>query len=1139
MLLQTGEYDILENQLSSFSKDEKSHPAVMELQADFLMARGKNAEALAVYDQMLKKTAEEGKSSVLLKKAMAAMRTGKNDVAVKTLDEALTQDPANVHAVKMYLLTANQTEAAKRVVSRAAEAGAPPILTDLFGHLLTRKNWNFEKMAISGIQSSRPGPGMYHETARAYLALGESDKAMAILAEGYKLYPADSTLLEIQFDQALALKDEKAIAKILETARDKNADGVHGLYFQAIYLASQGQTAEARSLSSDIARKVPSHNGNQLLLAKLDIEVQDFTAAKNRLERAISADPSFAPALSLLSDLEFREGQDEAALNYIKRALTQDPQNAVYLAQFLSIQQAKLPAQNVLEIRKKIAEAAPDFTQNTQELSLMFLDQGRIEEALQTARIDTITDKSPFSQRAFKAQVLAATGKTKEALSLYESLSKESPDKTDIAARHTFLLIMNGDFDAALTRIATTRKSARRDDILLVEESLAHQNKALNSRNRPEALKSLEAAITVLSRHVTLHASDARNHLQLARLKIAAGYPVDAVQPDIDRAIQANPSFPEAVILKSELDFQKGATSQAIEVLRAAIQSNPDHRGYYLRLHDYYRATGQSRHSQQALDEAIRRFPNDADLHTQRMLHHLSVDELSPAVKDAERAFTLSPTPGTLANYAQANLRAGNRPLARKIMAEHQPLVDSSPVLLSLQARMLAEDGDLSAATGILQRLFEENQHEGTARMILENARQAIGAEATEKILASTKSKLPPETQKILHIQFLLQSGQIPKAAQILSDYPFSALKDRLNILIPLVLQTTQALPLSDSDTLLQKYSSAAPDNPILLFARARNRAAAGDMPSAKNLIAEAEKSAPREARLALIELLLAQMAQSKDDATRDRIGYETNLQLDHLMRAYPDDPNLPLLKAAYLIENKKLKEAAEAAETILKNDPASSRAAIMLSRIRMEQGEKMKAVGEAEFFLSRFPQDITVRRHLAAILREVDQRKFNDFLNSSLRLFPADTVLLTFKAEIESEKNKPAAIEYYKKALFQNPTNPLLLNNLAYLQSQTKDLNDALANALKAKELAPQDPYILDTLGRIQFLKGDLKSAQETLERSLFFKPLPDACLHLAELHIRAGDKARAREYLNQAKSLAGDEKNHLEKIASLEKEL
>ena len=66
-----------------------------------------------------------------------------------------------------------------------------------------------------------------------------------------------------------------------------------------------------------------------------------------------------------------------------------------------------------------------------------------------------------------------------------------------------------------------------------------------------------------------------------------------------------------------------------------------------------------------------------------------------------------------------------------------------------------------------------------------------------------------------------------------------------------------------------------------------------------------------------------------------------------------------------------------------------------------------------------------------------------------------------------------------------------MVLNNLAYALSRTGALNEALEHALRALELAPDHPSVLDTAGWLMVQVGEERSRGiELLERAANLAP-------------------------------------------------
>ena len=116
-----------------------------------------------------------------------------------------------------------------------------------------------------------------------------------------------------------------------------------------------------------------------------------------------------------------------------------------------------------------------------------------------------------------------------------------------------------------------------------------------------------------------------------------------------------------------------------------------------------------------------------------------------------------------------------------------------------------------------------------------------------------------------------------------------------------------------------------------------------------------------------------------------------------------------------------------------------------------------------------------------------------------------------------------PGSEDYYRKALMIAPDFVQAANNLAYLLAERKEkLDEALSLALHAKQLKPDDPYILDTLGWIYFQKGLYEDAARELNRSA--ELLPNSATvnyHLGMAYYKTGDGPQAGHYLEKTLQL------------------
>jgi Tfp pilus assembly protein PilF len=185
------------------------------------------------------------------------------------------------------------------------------------------------------------------------------------------------------------------------------------------------------------------------------------------------------------------------------------------------------------------------------------------------------------------------------------------------------------------------------------------------------------------------------------------------------------------------------------------------------------------------------------------------------------------------------------------------------------------------------------------------------------------------------------------------------------------------------------------------------------------------------------------------------------------------------------------LAEAEAAYRTAAQLDPRHLPARLELGRIYGSTGRPDQSLAEAE-----------------AVLR-VDPRNVEAWhLSGMARLAKGDAA----KAQ-----------EDFKKALDINPRFGPAANNLAWLYSERGgNAEEALRLAQVAKEVAPDDPYVSDTLGWVLYKRGVYQRALNLLKESA--AKLPDSAsvqFHLGMAYYKAGDKTAARQALGKALQL------------------
>jgi tetratricopeptide (TPR) repeat protein len=124
-----------------------------------------------------------------------------------------------------------------------------------------------------------------------------------------------------------------------------------------------------------------------------------------------------------------------------------------------------------------------------------------------------------------------------------------------------------------------------------------------------------------------------------------------------------------------------------------------------------------------------------------------------------------------------------------------------------------------------------------------------------------------------------------------------------------------------------------------------------------------------------------------------------------------------------------------------------------------------------------------------------------------------------------QQQKHFPEARDAYEKVVNAAPNSALALNNLAALYSEQFGQTDkAYDLAKRAKDAAPNEAHIADTLGWITFKKGDYRNALPLLKEGAAKLPdNPEIQYHLGLTQYMLGDEEPAKIALQKAAQGAG----------------
>jgi tetratricopeptide (TPR) repeat protein len=175
-----------------------------------------------------------------------------------------------------------------------------------------------------------------------------------------------------------------------------------------------------------------------------------------------------------------------------------------------------------------------------------------------------------------------------------------------------------------------------------------------------------------------------------------------------------------------------------------------------------------------------------------------------------------------------------------------------------------------------------------------------------------------------------------------------------------------------------------------------------------------------------------------------------------------------------------------------------------------------------------------------AQLLRDASQNKAAfDLLADALKGEPEQPELLYDYALTAEKLEKYDVLERNLRKLIEvKPDHAHAYNALGYsFADRNTRLGEARKLVEKALELSPEDSFIIDSLGWVQYREGDLKAAAQTLKRAYDSRPDAEIGAHLGEVLWVLGNRGEANRVWQESLKSAPDNETLLKTIKRLRK--
>jgi len=594
-----------------------------------------------------------------------------------------------------------------------------------------------------------------------------------------------------------------------------------------------------------------------------------------------------------------------------------------------------------------------------------------------------------------------------------------------------------------------------------------------------EAKKTLAAGISEYRRALTLKPDDYAITLALGRTLMLDGEGAEA--ETLFKGLVAK----DKTNLSGYAELYRVYLSQrrypeAEALLKSEIQNNPKATDLRLRLAQFYYGTNRRDDLIALLNKMksdLKQFPQ---AYIQAGDFYLRVGQVDEAVKQYEQGIQKDPDRriAYMKHQIEAYLRENKADLAYARNNEILKIDAKDPEARALEATFKLDKGEVTEAMTDLQSVVTAKPNNWVARFNLGRAHFARG-------------------------EYEQARQEFDRAVELRPDY------------LPARLAQTQiALIRGDNEGAVHSADEILRLNPNNIQGRVMKASALQRLQKfddARALLEPVLQKNPKQVET-LLELGVLDLNERKN---KDAVGY-----FERAWEAAPNNVRGLLGESkAYLMDGQRDKSV-EVIQTEAQKQPDRVDLQRELGNAQMAAGEFDVAIATYQNLLTKVKDP----RALASLWSSIAQayRYKGDVVHSiealekSRQGLPDNPNVVTSLGMLYDELGKKdIAKKYYETALRLDQGNPIALNNLAYLITESNgDLNEALTYAQRAKQKLPNYTEITDTLGWIYLKKNLTDSAIDTYKGLVVQAPQnPTFHYHYAMALNQKGDRDSARK--------------------------
>ncbi|MFO7766142.1 MAG: PEP-CTERM system TPR-repeat protein PrsT [Pelovirga sp.] len=855
------------------------------------------------------------------------------------------------------------------------------------------------------------------------------------------------------------------------------------LFIAGLLAACTGQTPQELVAEGDQLRSEGNLRGSIVLYKNaLEKDANDLSArtglasayqgsgsldlAEQEFQKILLQNPSLHETHLRLAAIYIDKGEPETGLAEIERFHAVEEATAESLMLSGRAYGASGDLSKAEDLFNEAISVDPSYAPAHLNLAKVYLQRNEPARAEYRLRETISLDERQFEAYFLLAPIETAKGNLQAALQLYLDLAAVEPRQHNALYMAAILQMDLGDYAAAKKIVEQLQNNFPDRPEWSRLQGMLHYRQG----NYDDAGMVLEQSLQT-EQHPLTYLFLGLSYYALERFELALN--------QFQSALDISPEFERARVLVALTLLKQNRIDDAIIQVERVVRNNPNNAYARNVLGSAYLAAGQLDRGITELETASNLDPSLVEAHLQRGAVRLSQGQVGAGEEDLIRAVHVAP------ELLNSRLMLVTHYLRQK---------NYTAAIETINEGMNGTDQDALLNNYLAAAYFSQNRPQQAVTALLA-AKEASPDYLTPYFnLASYHASQSEYDQALQQFQDVLSRDPDNMRALLGSAAVYNVLGRN-----------------DDLDEVYRRIEATGTEQGFVTAARYQLR-----RDNMAEALAITERGLQRHDGSAPLLEMKGSLHQQRDEIQEAEAAFVRLADLS------PERGNT-LLWRLYMSRNS-LEKAQPLVAELLRTDSGQEYPYLLSASMRMAEGDSAAAVAVLETGISRLQRPSRLQMQLAAIYEQTQQRQRAEQLYQ--RILQADPtfapVHVALGTAAERQGNKGVARDHYRNALNHDADHVIALNNLAYILADNfGEERQALDYAMRAYQLRPNDPRIMDTLGYILVKNDRAEDALNLLQQAHELLPdIPVVAIHLAQAKIALGDTDAARSLLEQVQS-------------------